>query len=67
MNGVRIAISIFLVALLAIVVRGLLWTGGHQAPAQAMASQIVLGIAAVTGIVGLAAIWRSQRPRSGPS
>jgi hypothetical protein len=37
MNGVRIAISIFLLALLTLVVLGWSWTGRNQPPAQATA------------------------------
>jgi hypothetical protein len=62
MNGVRIAISLFLIALLTLVVFGWIWTGAHQPPAQAAASHVVLGISAVAGVVALFFIWRRDPP-----
>jgi hypothetical protein len=63
MLGIRIAISIFVLVLLAVVVIGLNWTAAHQPPAQATASAVVLGIAGLSGLVGLFVIWRRDPPR----
>jgi len=62
MNGIRIAISVFIVILIALAVAGWIWTGSHQTPEQWMASRVVLSIAALSGVVGLVAIWRVRRP-----
>ena len=64
MNGVRIAITAFVLVLLTIVTLGFIWTGSHQPPPLRAASHIVLGIAAFAGIVGLARIWRPSPPGS---
>jgi len=58
MNAIRIAISLFIVVLIVAAVTGWVWTGGHQAPHQYLASRVVLTISAVAGIVGLVVIWR---------
>lgn len=65
MNWVRAAISVFILALLALVVLGWSWTGRHQPPAQATASHVVLAISGVMGVYALVAIWRPNPPRSG--
>ncbi len=65
MNGVRIAISVFLLALLTLVVLGWSWTGRNQVPAQATASHVVLGVAGLMGVYALIVIWRPNPPRSG--
>jgi hypothetical protein len=54
MNLVRITVSAFILLLLLIVTLGWVWTGSHQAPAQATASHVVLGIAGLAGIFALA-------------
>jgi hypothetical protein len=58
MNGIRIAITLFILLLFAASIAGWLWTGNHQTPAQSAASRIVLAIGMAAGMVGLAAIWR---------
>jgi hypothetical protein len=58
MNAIRIAISLFIVVLIVAAVSGWVWTGDHQAPAQSMASRVVLTISALAGAVGLVMIWR---------
>jgi hypothetical protein len=65
MTGVRIAISVFVLALLTITALGWVWTGRHQPPAQALASHIVLGISAIFGVIALIAVWRANPPRRG--
>jgi hypothetical protein len=65
MNGVRIAITVFVAALLALVALGWVWTSSHQAPALSTASHVVLSIAGLSGIGALMKIWSSGRPRVG--
>lgn len=54
---VRVVITGFVLVLIAIASTGWLWVGGHQAPAQALASRIVLTLSVVAGLVGMKAIW----------
>jgi hypothetical protein len=56
-NGVRIAITLFVLVLLVVVVLGLGWTASHQAPRLRTASQIVLAISGLAGIFALGRIW----------
>jgi hypothetical protein len=68
MTGIRIAITLFILVLVTLVALGWQWTSQHQAPAQAMASHVVLGLAALFGLVALVAVWRPNPgppPRSG--
>ena len=57
-NGVRIAISAFVLILLATIVLGLAWTSRHQAPPLRTASHLVLSLAGAAGIFALAKIWQ---------
>ena len=57
-TGVRLAITLFVLVLLAIVTLGWRWTASHQPPPQRTASHVVLGISAFGGIFALARIWR---------
>jgi hypothetical protein len=61
MNAIRIIISLFIVVLIVIAAMGWHWTAGHQAPTQAAASHVVLGLAMLAGIAGVALIWRPRR------
>jgi hypothetical protein len=61
MNAVRLVISIFIAVLIAIATLGWKWTSAHQAPAQATASHLALGLSIVAGIVGVITIWRPNR------
>jgi hypothetical protein len=61
MNVIRVPISLLILALIALSILGWDWTGAHQTTAQAMASRIVLGIAALSCAVGLILIWRPKR------
>jgi hypothetical protein len=54
----RASISVFVLVLIALAAIGIVWTGRHQPPAQAMASQLVLGTSALSGVVALVAVWR---------
>lgn len=54
---VRIVITMFVCALLAIVALGWVWTTTHQPPALATAAHTVLTTAAVAGVFALAKIW----------
>lgn len=67
MNKVRIAISMFILALLTIVVLGWFWTASHQPPPLRTASHAVLAVSALTGIFALVKIWRRDPPRVSPS
>ena len=57
-NGVRIAITLFVLVLLVIVTLGWRWTASHQPPPQRTASHVVLAISAFGGVFALARIWR---------
>jgi membrane protein YdbS with pleckstrin-like domain len=67
MVRVRIAITMFVLALLTIVALGWVWTAGHQPPPLRMASHTVLAVAAIAGVFALTRIWRRDPPplRSG--
>jgi hypothetical protein len=65
MNGVRVAITVFVAALLALIALGWVWTSSHQTPALSTASHVVLGIAGLSGIGALVKIWSNGRPRVG--
>lgn len=58
---VRVAITSFVVVLMAIVTMGWIWTGSHQPPPLRTASHVVLSIAAFAGLFALAMIWRPNR------
>ena len=57
-NGVRIAITLFVLVLLVIVTLGWRWTARHQPPPQRTASHVVLAISAFGGLFALGRIWR---------
>jgi hypothetical protein len=59
MNVIRLAISIFILVVMALAVTGWFWTGSHQTASQSAASRVVLGLCVVAGIVGLTALWRA--------
>ena len=59
MQGVRIAITAFIVVLIATAATGFVWVGRHQTVAQATASRIVLLLCIVAGLIGARTIWRS--------
>lgn len=58
---VRVAITCFVILLLAVVTMGWIWTGSHQPPPLRTASHVVLSISAFAGIFALATIWRQGR------
>jgi hypothetical protein len=60
MIWVRLAVTIFVAAILAIVAVGWQWTGANQPPTGALASRIVLGLAAVAALIALVSVWRGQ-------
>ena len=57
-NGVRIAITLFVLVLLVVVILGWRWTASHQPPPQRTASHVVLAISAVGGVFALWKVWR---------
>lgn len=61
MTLVRILVTVFVAAILTATIVGWIWTGAHQPPAGAFASRIVLGLAALSGVVALVAVWRPNR------
>lgn len=62
MKRVRLAISFFILVVVGVLVRGWIWTGAHQAAAQARASHIVLGLGLIATLIGLAALWLVDTP-----
>jgi hypothetical protein len=60
MHAVRITISLFILVLIAMSVAGWVWTGRHQSASQSDASRVVLTLAALAGVGGLVALWRSD-------
>jgi hypothetical protein len=60
MNAVRIVISLFILVLILISVVGWVWTGHHQSATQSEASRVVLTLAALAGVAGLVALWRTN-------
>jgi hypothetical protein len=62
MTAVRLAISVFIALLIVVSAAGWIWTGGNQPHDQWVASRVVLAIGALTGALGLIAIWRPERP-----
>jgi hypothetical protein len=60
MNAVRMVISAFFVALIALSVAGWLWTGAYQPASQSAASRVVLTGCIVARVIGLAAVWRAR-------
>jgi hypothetical protein len=61
---IRTLISAFLLLLLWSTLAGWGWTATHQPAAQAVASHVVLGLAAVAGLWGLFIIWKPSGHRS---
>ena len=63
MSWIRLAVTVFVAAIVAIVIVGWQWTGANQPPAGALASRVVLGVSALAALVGLVTVWR-WRPSS---
>ncbi len=63
MNTIRIAISLFIVVLIAVSAAGWVWNGSQPFP-QAVAARIVLALSGLAGVVGLVVIWGSDSGRS---
>lgn len=60
-NVVRVLISVFFVALIAVSAAGWMWTRDHQPPPLSTASRIVLTAGMIGGAAALAALWRTRR------
>ena len=60
---VRLAISSFILVVIALAVTGLVWTSSNQPPAQSAASRVVLGLCIVAGVAGLGAVWQTKAAR----
>jgi hypothetical protein len=60
MNGVRIAITAFIVVLMITATTGFVWVGSHQTAGQAIASRTVLALCMVAGLIGVRSVWRSR-------
>ena len=58
---VRVAITGFILVLITIASTGWLWVGTHQAPAQALASRVVLTLCVAAGLAGVKAVWARRR------
>jgi hypothetical protein len=54
---VRLVITGFILVLITIATTGWLWVGSHQAPAQALASRVVLTLCVAAGLIGVKAVW----------
>lgn len=61
MNGVRIAITAFVVVLIITATTGFIWVGSHQTARQATASRTVLLLCIAAGIIGIRKVWRAGR------
>ena len=64
MNVIRIAISFFILVVMALSVTGWIWTGAHQTAAQSTASRVVLSLCIIAGGIGLSALWRVKPPKA---
>ena len=60
MNGVRLAITAFIVVLIVTASTGFVWVGRHQPATQAAASRTVLLLCIVAGLIGVRNIWRAR-------
>lgn len=60
MNGIRVAITAFIIVLIITATTGFIWVGRHQTAGQATASRIVLVLSVVAGVVGMRNVWRSR-------
>lgn len=63
MIWVRMSVTVFVAAILAIVVLGWTWTGANQPPAGALASRVVFTMTALAALVCVVKVWR-WRPRA---
>jgi hypothetical protein len=61
---IRAAMSAFILVLFVIAGMGWKWAGANQPPAQALASQVVLALSTIAGVVGLVALWRTPRSKA---
>jgi hypothetical protein len=57
LNVFRVVITAFIAVLITIAGTGWLWVGGHQSPAQAFASRVVLALCVLAGLIGVKAVW----------
>jgi hypothetical protein len=60
MNIVRIAITLFILVVIAVSALGWIWTGSHQTPSESEASRVVLTLGVLAGVAGLVALWRAR-------
>ena len=60
MTGVRLAITAFIIVLIATATTGFVWVGRHQTIAQATASRTVLLLCILAGLIGVRNVWRSR-------
>jgi hypothetical protein len=58
MKAIRLAITLFVLLLVAVSAMGWIWTGAHQPSVQSTASRVVLSLGIGAGLIGLTAIWR---------
>jgi hypothetical protein len=63
MNIVRIAISLFILVLIALSASGWIWAGSHQSASQSVASRVVLALCILAGLAGLRALWSARSPK----
>jgi hypothetical protein len=60
MNSIRLAITVFIMVLIATATTGFVWVGRHQTASQATASRTVLLLCIAAGLIGVRNIWRSR-------
>ena len=58
MIWVRMGVTVFAAAILAIVMLGWTWTAANQPPTAALASRIVFTVTALAAIVCVVKVWR---------
>jgi hypothetical protein len=57
-TAIRLAMTAFTAIVLSLSVVGIRWTAGHQPPASALASGLVLTVSSLFAVVALVVIWR---------
>jgi hypothetical protein len=57
-TAIRLAMTAFTAIVLSLSVVGIRWTSGHQPPAAALASGLVLTVSSLFAVVALVVIWR---------
>ena len=64
---IRLAISLFVVVLVAVSALGWVWAGTHLSPGQAVAGRAVLAAGVVAAGAALSLLWRWRPGEGGPA